>query len=221
MPATLARAQTPAAAPPSTCMVCHVNLGGRLSAPAVPFPMDVHAERGLTCASCHGGDPASMDPNVAMSAARGFRGKPSRAQVPEFCGRCHSDTVYMRQFKPSVQTDQVRQYFTSQHGKLLQQGDQRVATCINCHSVHDIRLVSDPSSPVYPLNIPQTCGSCHSNEQTMAGYGLPGLTQEADYKRSAHYRALTAQGNLAAPTCVTCHSSHGAAPPGVQSVTEV
>ena len=162
-----------------------------------------------------------MDPKVAMGAASGFRGKPSRAQVPAFCGRCHSDTAYMHQFKPDVQTDQLRQYFTSRHGKLLQQGDQRVATCINCHSVHDIQQVSAPGSPVYPLNIPQTCGACHSNEQYMASYGLPGLTQEADYKRSAHYQALTLEGNLSAPTCVTCHSSHGATPPGVASVTEV
>jgi hypothetical protein len=87
--------------------------------------------------------------------------------------------------------------------------------------VHDIQQVSDPSSPVYPLNIPETCGSCHSNEQTMEGYGLPGLTQVTDYKRSAHYQALAIQGNLSAPTCVTCHSSHGATPPGVRSVTEV
>ena len=214
-------APAPAAAPQSTCLVCHANLGGGLSTPTVPFPTDVHAERGLTCASCHGGDPASMDPQVAMGAASGFRGKPSRAQVPEFCGRCHSDASYMRQFKPNVQTDQVRQYFTSRHGMLLQQGDQRVATCINCHSVHDIQQVSDPDSPVYPLNIPGTCGACHSNEQYMAGYGLPGVAQEADYKQSAHFQALTQQGNLSAPTCVTCHSSHGAAPPGVQSVTEV
>jgi predicted CXXCH cytochrome family protein len=127
----------------------------------------------------------------------------------------------MHQFKPNVQTDQVRQYFTSRHGMLLQQGDQRVATCINCHSVHDIQQISDPSSPVYPLNIPDTCGSCHSDAQYMEGYGLPGLTQVADYKSSAHYQALTLQGNLAAPTCVTCHSSHGATPPGVRSVTEV
>src|SRR3990167_6164391 len=180
--ATVATAQEPApaanAAPASenpsaekqpaektiTCIVCHQNQGGRLSAPTGPFPTDIHFEKGLTCASCHGGDPTSMDPKVAMSPAKGFRGKPSREQVPEFCGRCHSDTAYMHRYNPSVQTDQLRLYYTSQHGKLLRQGDRRVATCINCHSVHDIKLVSDPGSPVYPLNIPGTCGKCHSDE---------------------------------------------------------
>ena len=210
------------AEPQSTCMICHQNQGGRLSAPTGPFPTDIHAEKGLTCASCHGGDPTSMDPDVAMSSAKGFRGKPSREQVPQFCGRCHSDTAYMHQHNPSVQTDQVSLYYTSQHGRLLRHGDRRVATCINCHSVHDIKLVSDPSSPVYPVNIPDTCGRCHSDAEYMAGYDdLPGLTQVADYKNSVHYASLKDQGNLSAPTCVTCHSSHGAVPPGTRSIADV
>lgn len=204
-----------------TCIICHENQGGRLSAPTGPFPSDIHAEKGLTCASCHGGDPTSMDPKVAMSHAKGFRGKPLREQVPQFCGRCHSDTTYMHRYNPSVQTDQVRLYYTSQHGKLLRQGDRRVATCINCHSVHDIKLVSDPAAPVYPLNIPDTCGKCHSDTEYMEGYkDLPGLTQVEDYKSSVHYASLK-DGNLSAPTCVTCHGSHGATPPGVRSVADV
>ena len=213
--------QKQATAPKSTCLVCHTNLGGRLSAPTKPFPEDVHAERGLTCSSCHGGDPTSMDPKVAMGRASGWRGKPSREEVPEFCGRCHSDATLMHKYKPNVQTDQVAQYYTSQHGKRLKQGDKRVATCINCHSVHEIKQVSDPSSPVYPTNMPATCGRCHSDKDYMAGYSLPNLSQVDDYKRSVHYHALAELGDLSAPTCVTCHGSHGATPPGVRSVADV
>jgi predicted CXXCH cytochrome family protein len=218
------QAQPPApsaAAPRSTCLVCHSNLGGRLSAPAVPFPTDVHAERGLTCASCHGGDPTSMDRNVAMGAASGFRGKPSRQQVPEFCGRCHSDPTFMHRYKPDVATDQVAQYYTSRHGQRLRQGDTRVATCINCHSVHNIKRVSDPSAPVYPTNIPATCGTCHSSAEYMAGSALKNTSQVEDYRRSMHYQAVAVAGDLSAPTCATCHGSHGATPPGVPSVVDV
>ena len=208
--------------PTITCIVCHSNLGGQLAMPTGPFPSDVHAEKGLTCASCHGGDPTSMDPKVAMNPATGFRGKPKREDVPEFCGRCHSDAQYMHKFSPTVQTDQVRQYETSKHGQLLKQGNRQVATCINCHSVHDIKLVSDPTSPVYPTNVPDTCGKCHSDEKYMAGYtDLPNLTQVADYKKSVHYQALIKEGNLSAPTCVSCHSSHGAMPPAARSVADV
>lgn len=221
-PAAAAPASSKEAEKQTACIVCHQIQGGSLAAPTAPFPTDIHAEKGLTCASCHGGDPTSMDPKIAMNPAKGFRGKPSREQVPEFCGRCHSDTAYMHRYNPSVQTDQLAQYRTSQHGKLLSQGDPRVATCINCHSVHDIKMASDPSSPVYPTNISGTCGRCHSNTEYMAGYDdLPGLTQVADYEKSVHYQSLKEQGNLSAPTCVTCHSSHGATPPGVRSIADV
>ena len=207
--------------PKNNCLVCHSHLGGQLASPTGPFPTDVHAEKGLTCASCHGGDPTSMDAKIAKSPARGYRGRPSRQEVPEFCGRCHSDASYMRQFNPTVKTDEVSQYYTSEHGKRLRQGDLRVATCVNCHSVHDIKLVSDPTSPVYPTNVPATCGKCHSDTDYMQGYDLPNLDQVDNYQKSVHYEALTKEGNLSAPTCQTCHGSHGATPPGVNSVTDI
>ncbi len=57
--------------------------------PAVLIKTDVHTANGLSCADCHGGDPANDDPGVAMSKAKGFVGKPaarrfrSCAQVPQ------------------------------------------------------------------------------------------------------------------------------------------
>lgn len=54
----------------------------------------------------------------------------------------------------------------------------------------------------------------------MRGYGLPS-NQYAGYKSSVHARALYDRGDLQAPTCNDCHGSHGAAPPGVQSVVSV
>ena len=41
-----------------------------------------------------------------MSKAAGFRGKIERKDVPALCGRCHSDAAYMRQYNPSLRTDQ-------------------------------------------------------------------------------------------------------------------
>jgi predicted CXXCH cytochrome family protein len=40
----------------------------------------------------------------------------------------------------------------------------------------------------------------------------------ADWGKSVHARALLERGDTSAPTCSTCHGSHGAAPPGVTSV---
>jgi hypothetical protein len=54
----------------------------------------------------------------------------------------------------------------------------------------------------------------------MAQYKLPAdvVTQ---YKTSYHASLLFDKGDLSAPTCVTCHGSHGATPPGTKAVGEV
>ena len=40
----------------------------------------------------------------------------------------------------------------------------------------------------------------------------------ADWGKSVHAKALLERGDTSAPTCSTCHGSHGAVPPGVTSV---
>jgi hypothetical protein len=54
----------------------------------------------------------------------------------------------------------------------------------------------------------------------MKSYKL-GATQFADYTDSVHHEAMVARGDLSAPTCSTCHGSHGAVPPGAGSVANV
>ncbi len=46
------------------------------------FSQDIHAQKGLTCTSCHGGDPTSDDPDKAMSRKAGWKGKIDRKQIP-------------------------------------------------------------------------------------------------------------------------------------------
>ena len=118
------RAQTP-----STCMDRHAALDPPQQVTPAQFSQYIHAQKGLTCASCHGGDPTKADMD-AMSKAAGFRGKIQRKQIPELCGHCHSDGAFMRRYNPSLRTDQLAQYKTSVHGKRLLQGDTKVAVCI-------------------------------------------------------------------------------------------
>jgi len=181
---------------------------------------DVHAMQGLSCADCHGGDSAAGfddDPDAAMDPAKGYIGVPTRAQIPQFCGRCHSDPEYMRKYNPRVATDQLARYRTSTHGKLLRQGDHKVATCIDCHGVHGIRDAKDSRSAVYPLNIPETCGRCHADAEYMQDYAIP-TDQVSEYKTSVHGKALLEKGDQAAPACNDCHGNHGASPPGAPSI---
>src|SRR5581483_3967833 len=204
----------------NSCVECHAALPDNLGVTQEKFNEDIHSRKGLTCASCHGGDPTSDDPGVAMSKKAGWKGKIERKQVPELCGSCHSNAAYMRQFNPRLRTDQLSEYRTSVHGKRLAGGDTNVAVCTDCHSVHDVRAPSDSRSSVNPANVANTCARCHADAAHMKNYKIP-TTQFAEYSKSVHHDALVVRGDSSAPTCSTCHGNHGATPPGVASVANI
>jgi hypothetical protein len=56
-----------------------------------------------------------------------------------------------------------------------------------------LMLSSNPDSPIFYLNLPKTCGKCHSEVFDQ-------------FSQSTHYKNL--EGNRLAPDCVTCHGSH-------------
>lgn len=203
-----------------SCANCHAALPDPWGVAQETFSQDIHFQKGLTCASCHGGDPTTDDAGKAMSKKAGWRGKVPRKQIPQLCGSCHSDPAYIRQFNPSLRTDQLDQYHSSVHGKRLAQGDAKVAVCTDCHSVHDLRAPTDPRSTVNPINVASTCARCHANADYMKGYSIP-TDQFAKYSASIHHDALVVRGDLSAPTCPSCHGNHGAVPPGVDRVQNV
>jgi predicted CXXCH cytochrome family protein len=205
----------------SSCIECHSKLEDtRLSAPAKLFDNDIHRGRGLSCNDCHGGDPNADTKEGAKDPSKGYLGKPKTLDIPAYCGKCHSDANLMKRFNPSLRVDQEREYYTSVHGKLLKAGEQRVATCISCHSVHGIRAITDPLSSVYPSNVAETCSKCHASADYMRGFGIPN-DQFDKYKKSVHAKALYEKQDLSAPTCNDCHGNHGATPPGIASVANV
>ena len=204
----------------SQCIVCHSQLGGKHTKIVEGFGNDIHVARGLSCHSCHGGDPDIEDYMGAKSIETGFVRAPSPKQTPAFCGKCHSDPAYMKKYNPSLPVDQVEKYYISKHGQRLMKGDKKVATCASCHNIHNIRPAKDPLSTVYPKNIPDTCGKCHSIADYMASYKIP-TDQVEKYSKSVHGKALLEKGNISAPVCNDCHGNHGAIPPGVDNVALV
>jgi predicted CXXCH cytochrome family protein len=202
------------------CVACHSKQEGEMAAPVNRMQHDIHRQFGLSCADCHGGDRTAVEAEEAMSPSKGFTGSPATAEVPRFCGRCHSDAAMMKRFNPATRVDQEAEYATSIHGKRLAGGDSKVATCISCHGVHGILAINDPNAPVYPLNVAATCGRCHSDPALMQPYGIP-TNQASLYATSVHSEALVKKQDLTAPTCNDCHGNHGATPPGVASVAYV
>jgi predicted CXXCH cytochrome family protein len=203
-----------------SCVECHTRLGGKLAEPVQQMKNSVHQSRGLSCNDCHGGDPTQDKKEAAVNPRTGFIGTPKWNEISAFCGKCHSDANLMKRFNPSLRVDQEREYSTSVHGKLLAKGDQKVATCVSCHGVHDIRAVNDPLSSVYASNVAETCSKCHAKADYMAAYQIP-TDQYLKYKTSVHAKAIYERQDLSAPTCNDCHGNHGATPPGVASVANV
>jgi len=206
-----APAQTPSLALDSSysCVMCHIDHRRA-------FLTGVHADRGIRCHDCHGGDPAAR--TEAGAHSRRFLGRPTKSQIATLCASCHSDPNRMRQF--GLRSDEFAGLKESRHGQLLERGDPNAPTCTDCHEAHLIRRATDARSNTHPTNIPVLCARCHADKALMARYGIP-TNQFEQYASSAHGRALFQDRNFAAPTCVGCHGSHSALPPGVSQVADV
>jgi predicted CXXCH cytochrome family protein len=202
----------------NTCLDCHQAIGPTQRVITEQWQESVHGKAGIGCADCHGGDPTSDEITVAMSTAAGFVGKPTRDVSVGICGGCHADVTKMQQY--GLPTDQFTKYYSSVHGQQLLVGDSRVAICIDCHGSHDVKKASDPTAQVYPLNVPTLCSSCHSNPDLMASYGIP-TDQFAQYKASVHGQQLLEKQDVRAPTCASCHGSHDAKPPVVETIVQI
>jgi len=129
--------------PGTVCIQCHGSLPDRLGAPVKLWRASIHAENGISCNGCHGGDP--KDAADAMNRSRGFLGAPKEGEIPAFCGRCH----------PGVMKD----YLASAHGRALGQGGP---TCVTCHGNHAVVKAS------LELINEKSCTRCHSFERARA-----------------------------------------------------
>lgn len=187
------------------CLACHETLGDKESA---LFKHDVHFEKGIPCAGCHGGNPAADEMEKAMDTSAGFRGVPKGDQISQMCASCHASPEKMKSYNSSLPTNQWEMLETSVHGKLALNGKEHIAQCITCHNAHGIVHVKNPFSPVYPLNIVATCGKCHSNAEFIRQYNpsLP-VDQVEKYRTSVH-GVRNAKGDAKPAQCASCHGSH-------------
>jgi len=210
--------QHPEAPGENSCLECHRGLGGKYLDIANQWEGSIHAAQDVTCADCHGGDPGANEKVAAKSTEAGYIGVPDRTAIPSLCASCHADPEEMLLY--GLPADQLREYQKSVHGQLLAQGDENVATCFDCHGGHATQAIDNPKSRVYPRNQPVTCAACHADQERMKPYGV--ATDQYDlYQKSVHGRALMIHGNTEAPSCPTCHGSHGASLPGYSEVLDV
>ncbi len=187
------------------CLECHTATGDK---PSALFMHDVHRTKGITCAGCHGGNASAEDMEQAMDPKAGFRGVPKGDEISQRCAACHADASRMKSFGSSLLTTQFDQLKASVHGGSALDGKERIVQCITCHGAHGIVRVTNPASPVYPLNIVRTCTRCHADAALMRSYDpkLP-VDQLEKYRTSVHGKR-NAAGDPKVAECASCHGSH-------------
>ena len=191
------------------CLVCHDAMSDK---PSALFKHDIHHQKGITCAGCHGGDPAAEDMERAMSKDAGFVGVPKGNDISTMCARCHANAERMKQLQSTLPTNQLQGLEASAHGALSTTGKERIVQCTSCHNAHGIVSVKNPASPVFALNVVKTCTKCHADAAFMKTYNpsLP-VDQLEKYRTSVH-GMRNARGDPKPAECASCHGSHNILP---------
>jgi predicted CXXCH cytochrome family protein len=167
-------------------------------------PAKLHAD--TDCLACHSdktlqdanGHSVGVDGQVFGSSIHGvLQCKDCHTDIKDYP---HPDHLQPVQCK-NCHADQATQLGGSVHK------DGKDHPCTSCHGdAHAIFPKSDARSAVYPLNIPRTCGQCHSNGGMGQKHKLDSVYPK--YIDSIHGYALSKEGLLVAANCQSCHGSH-------------
>jgi hypothetical protein len=146
--------------------VCHTVKDAKTGKPyshaavAAEFAKSIHAPRSddtqkrladkPDCTYCHMND---IHPRP--------EGRPPGLQVVELCSSCHADAAMMKPF--NISPDLPRGFHEQFHYKAMARGDNRQATCIDCHTKHSILPKEDPLSTVSLGRRVTTCGGGQAN----------------------------------------------------------
>ena len=196
--AALARPSAAQRAPVVDCAKCHANhdfLVGKGKPPGGDSALYVPATAlagsvhdTIRCASCHVGYGDGYPHNVREKA------------VP--CQKCH--------------TQAGADWSVSIHASnSATKGD--APTCVKCHTAHQVRKSTDPTSPTYALNVAATCGRCHGDTAIIGVYFSGPRSEQAriaarEFPHSVHGAALSRDGLVVSATCSNCHTAHKVLP---------
>lgn len=195
-PLRVTAAEAEAAAPPeplpdSDCLECHtdptmtrkVNGVDVRMAPIQTNLYNQSVHGSISCVDCHT-DVKDLPHNDDLAPAQ--------------CADCHDEVSAV--------------YANSIHGVSHRMGGTAAAGCADCHGDHYMAPVKNLDSPVFKLNLPQTCARCHSNTNLTEQYRIKMPDAAAQYLDSIHGRGLLKMGLIVAPSCNDCHGVHDIVP---------
>jgi cytochrome b subunit of formate dehydrogenase len=168
-----------------SCATCHAEQQAAYERSFHAKAIKAGDVKAASCVDCHG------SPHELL-AVGDPKSKVSHANIPATCGACHGQKFVMEGRGFSAQP--YFSYQESVHGRAVAAGSEKAAVCTDCHGSHEILAASDPKSPIFKFNVPNTCAKCHSQVQQQ-------------FAQSIHGEAIT-RGNWQAPVCTDCHGIH-------------
>jgi cytochrome b subunit of formate dehydrogenase len=168
------------------CSTCHTEIVEQFNSSIHGKARQDGDQGAPTCQSCHGVVHYIVSVTDDSSPV-------SKKNLPDTCGSCHSSPAFLAQHNIPF-AKPVEAYRLSVHGRAVQAGNDKAATCSDCHGSHLILSPRDPRSKINHWNVPTTCGACH---------------QQIDhtYMESVHGQAML-HGSSDAPVCTDCHGEH-------------
>lgn len=145
---------------PQTCERCHSEIYNI-------YAESVHGEALIgegnpdvpTCIDCHG-----------VHNVTGPSNSPFHLFSPQICADCHANTELMDKY--GISTDVFETYVADFHGTtvvifeaIAPDQETNKPVCIDCHGVHDMKMVDDPESKVLKANLLTTCQRCHPDAE--------------------------------------------------------
>jgi cytochrome b subunit of formate dehydrogenase len=168
-----------------TCGKCHTEEDKHYSQSAHGVALNQGVPGAPSCIDCHG------EHNVELVASK--ESPIYKTHEARVCLGCHLDNSEVRKrMVPSAGF--IAEYANSVHGVALASGNEKAATCSNCHGAHDMKKGTDSSSKVSKWNTAKTCGQCHAEIAKI-------------FSESIHGKGLMA-GKKDAPSCTDCHGEH-------------
>jgi predicted CXXCH cytochrome family protein len=141
------------------------------------------------CQNCHG--------SHEISSVKNLKSKVAPINIPYLCGQCHKEGSAVQLQRNIPQTHILENYSESIHGEaLLKKGLVVTATCISCHTSHEILPHTDSHSSIARKNIASTCAKCHAEIELVHRKVIKGALWEKEAS--------------VLPACVDCHQPHKA-----------
>jgi cytochrome b subunit of formate dehydrogenase len=167
-----------------SCATCHEDQSKQL-AQSVHGSVAGASDR-PGCSSCHGSAHAVLGAASTASPV-------AKANLAATCGGCHANPDFLARHKIPLARP-IESYRLSVHGRAVAAGNEKAASCSDCHDSHSILPARDPRAKVNHWAVARTCSACH---------GEIGKT----YSESVHGQS-SERGVRESPVCTDCHGEH-------------